>query len=128
MAFLAMIIATLMLLACGGAQARLLRGPAVALPGPNTEAAARRSLMGELAETKTDAPALDAAWSSRELPRPREVRVSSGRAGAPVYGYQATAVEAGRMNGPIQMDAWQRTGAAASAGVDYSTMLGSSRG
>lgn len=114
----ACIVATtllVLLLASAPVQGRLLRAGAPGsqtLPGPSIASAALRSLMGEMGELKKDAPALDAAWGARELPKPRDVRVSSDRGAASpstVYGYASVADGGARMNGPIQMgpSAWE---------------------
>jgi len=111
----ACIVATtllVLLLASAPVQGRLLRAGSQTLPGPSIASAALRSLMGEMGELKKDAPALDAAWGARELPKPRDVRVSSDRgaaAASTVYGYASVADGGARMNGPIQMgpSAWE---------------------
>jgi hypothetical protein len=71
------------------------------------------------------------SWGVRDLPRPREVRASSGRVevspspSPPVYGYQSTAQAGGRMNQPIvDSGAWGRSGGGSGGGGGGPSSMG----
>lgn len=114
-------VALLLLAVAGASEARALRtagddAAAVvasiaeaafpALPAARPAANAR-SLLGSDKQSGAVYASAD-AWSSRELPRPREVKVASRRDAGAVYGYAAVdAYAAGRMNAPIlDSQAW----------------------